>query len=521
LKKRIIDKLFYYYSLKILNIMKMQIVNRLFKLTWLVLIAAMVMVSCDKDDDDDDTPPVVILDGYYITGAATAVTSLTDNGLMSVAKNEVTSEDRTQLREIYMAVKATDGFNIVMVSGSTQKTYGPGADFAMVAEGDLDVEEPKAGLWRGTLAETATKFTVPEDGLYHIAFDSELMMVVMARVNWGLIGAATPGGWTDDTPLPSTGFGLNSMTFEIPEVAMQENQWKFRYSGGWKIIFDADFNNGTSTAGLKVNCNFGGTTEGQFAIAPLVAGGKNFGFETYANYKMTMTWTLGTGHTASFVYVSDADPLPTYPEAMYLVGDGTAYGWDAPGGNADAIMHKCAGGAPTEGIYWKILHIEGGLGFKVSAENWGDPNLGYDQVGEFDANGVTVSSVDGNMSVATSGMYIVVLNLRDDMIKLSVKEAEVYGMGDTFGGWDEDVPANLFTIDNVAKTLTSPDLSASGNIRMYAQHDWIPSWWQAEFNVYNGVIEYRNNSDSDQDPVAGSADQSITLHFDDNTGSIQ
>jgi hypothetical protein len=221
--------------------------------------------------------------------------------------------------------------------------------------------------------------------------------------------------------------------------------------------------------------------------------------------------------------VSDADPLPTFPEAMYLVGDGTAYGWDAPGGNADAIMHKCAGGAPTEGIYWKICHIEGGVGFKVSAENWGDPNLGFDQVEEFDANGVTVSSADGNMSVAASGMYIVVLNLRDDMIKLSIKEAEVYGMGDAFPTnpvWNEDDPANLFTIDVAAKTLTSPALGANGNIRMYAQHDWIPAWWQAEFNVYSGVIEYRNNSDSDQDPVAGTTGQVVTLMFDDNTGTI-
>ena len=51
----------------------MQFVNRLFKLTWMVLLASMVMVSCNKDDDDDDTtPPVVILDGYYVTGDGTA-----------------------------------------------------------------------------------------------------------------------------------------------------------------------------------------------------------------------------------------------------------------------------------------------------------------------------------------------------------------------------------------------------------------------------------------------------------------
>ena len=34
------------------------------------------------------------------------------------------------------------------------------------------------------------------------------------------------------------------------------------------------------------------------------------------------------------------------------------------------------------------------------------------------------------MKVAESGMYIIVLNLRDDQIKVSVKPAEVYGIGD-------------------------------------------------------------------------------------------
>ncbi len=267
------------------------------------------------------------------------------------------------------------------------------------------------------------------------------------------------------------------------------------------------------TAGLKVNANFGGT------IDALVAGGGNMMNDAYAVYKLTMKWELGVGHTAAIEYVKDAEPLASYPDTMYIVGAGTAYGWDAPGTHLDAIMHKAAGGAPSEGIYWKICHIEAGQGFKVSDPGWGSFNFGYAEIEEFDADGVEVTDNGGNMDIATSGMYMVVLNLRDDMIKLSVKEAEVYGMGDAFGGWDEDLPANLFTIDNVAKTLTSPALSADGNIRMYAQHPWIDAWWNAEFNVFTDMIEYRNDG-GDQDPVAGTAGQVVTLMFDDNSGSI-
>ncbi len=55
---------------------------------------------------------------------------------------------------------------------------------------------------------------------------------------------------------------------------------------------------------------------------------------------------------------------------------------------------------------------------------------------------------------------------------------------------------------------------------MYAQHNWIPAWWQAEFRVADGVIDYRNDG-GDQEAVAGTAGQVVTLKFDDNTGSVE
>lgn len=93
-------------------------------------------------------------------------------------------------------------------------------------------------------------------------------------------------------------------------------------------------------------------------------------------------------------------------------------------------------------------------------------------------------------------------------------------IGDAFGSWDAGVETNKFTVDNTAKTLVSPALPASANIRMYADHSWIPDWWNAEFNVFDGVIQYRNDG-GDQEAVPGTAGQVITLHFDDNTGTIE
>ncbi len=497
--------------------MKKVNLSKFMKLTWIALLGlAFIVSSCKKDPDPVD-PPAIVLDGVYVKGAGTALTDFDAKGLMKVTPNEVTKLDKASLKEIYIAVKAgAEGFNIVTVAGSTQKVMGPGSDFALVAEADLDAEEPRDGLWRGSIVETATKFTVPEDGLYHVVYDSELGIVVMAKAVWGIIGGATPGGWGANTPFPAPAFNLNTMTYTIPSVTMGVDSWKFRYSNGWKIILDPTYNNGTATAGLKVNTNFGG------AISALVPGGGDMLNGTYANYKITLTYTLGSPITATFAYESDAVPLPEYPEAMYVVGAGTAYGWPAadPAENPNAAMHKVAGGAPSEGIYWKICHLEAGQGFKVTAAGWSAPNLGFAEVDEYDANGFQITDNGGNMSVAASGMYMIVLNLRDSKVKLSFTEVKVYGIGDAFTDYTEDVPANLFVVDNGAKTVTSPALPTTGNIRMYADHAWIPAWWNAEFNVFNGVIEYRNDG-GDQAAVAGTAGNVVTLSFDDNTGTIQ
>jgi hypothetical protein len=483
--------------------MKRFFIEKLMKLAFIAALAVMTFATSCKEEDE----PTPVEDGIYVKGAGTALTDFDAKGLMKPTKNEVGSVDRPSLYELYVAVKGgADGFNIVIVTGGEPVVYGPGADFDFVELVDRITDEPKtADLWRGSYSVTDTKFTVETDGLYHVVIDTELDIVTLAKVEWGIIGGATQNGWGGSTALTSSAFDLNTMSFTGTDIILTAGDFKFRYSDGWKIVLDGEV--------VRVNTNFGGT------VAALVPGGANIANTVVGKYTITVTWNLDGGTTATVTKTGDYTP-PAYPSAMYIVGSATAYGWDAPGTYPNALMHKCAGGAPTEGIFWKICYLTGGEGFKLAANGWGDPNLGFGDVDEYDATGVTVSDAGGNMSVATSGMYIVVLNLRDNLKKVSVKEAEVYGIGNAFGGlWDEAVPAYKFTIDNVAKTLVSPALTAADNVRMYAEHAWIPAWWNAEFNLYAGVIEYRNDG-GDQTAVPGTVGQVFTLHFDDNTGSV-
>lgn len=484
--------------------MKNKSLRSMLKLSWLMLAMFVAFTACKDDEPKPD--PVLVEDGFYVFGDALAVTDYDFKGLMTATKNEVDGSDRSSLLDIYIAVSETGGFNIGKVTGGEATVYGPGDDFAEVLEEDKIGDEPRGWFSRGSIVESNTQFTVSESGLYHVVYDTELNVAVVAKVEWGIIGGATPDSWSTSTPLTASAFDLNTMSFETTDLILIAGDYKFRYSNGWKIELDGEL--------VRVNTNFGGS------LTDLVPGGDNITNETPGYFTVTVTWSLSNGTSASLTKTDDYTP-PAYPEAMYISGDGSAYGWAEPGTDENAIMHKVAGGGDNVGIYWKICHLAANTGFKLAATGWGNPNLGFADVDEFDTEGLEVTDADGNMQVAESGMFIIVLDLRNDMKKISIKPAEVYGIGDAFGSWDSAVEANKFTVDNAEKTIVSPALSADGNIRMYASHSWINDWWHAEFTVVDGEIEYRNDSSNDPTAVAGTTGQVITLNFDANTGSIQ
>ena len=57
---------------------------------------------------------------------------------------------------------------------------------------------------------------------------------------------------------------------------------------------------------------------------------------------------------------------------------------------------------------------------------------------------------------------------------------------------------------------------------MYAAYSGAEAgnWWQMEFNIYDGKIVYRAGG-GDQEAVAVTAGQTVTLDFNKEAGSIQ
>ena len=159
-------------------------------------------------------------------------------------------------------------------------------------------------------------------------------------------------------------------------------------------------------------------------------------------------------------------------------------------------------------MFWCTRQFTAGKPFKFCAKKeWnGDfTNLGAEDTG------FTVA--DGNCSVAETGLYTVVVDLKAS--KVTIAKAEVYGMGDVFGGWDAGKYPFTINADGTA-SIVAP---AAGNVRMYTA---VPGadWWQSEFNVFDGKIEYRGEG-GDQAAVPVTAGQTVTLNFNAGTGSIQ
>ncbi len=479
------------------------------KITWFFVLFIALLTSFSSCKKDEKTPALNAEDGWYISGEATSFTDLAVTNLFKSTPNEnatVTARDGLYSKYVYLTAGKT--FVITKVIGGVGIVYGATDTITYNPNGKSD--QLKSNIQWGTLA-TGKTLQVPKTGMYQVCFDVNSNKIAVAELtHWGVIGGATPGGWGGNQVMNLVGtLNAETNTYTVANVVLTVDKFKFRHSDGWKIQL-SDTGAMTKDNGVKVNSNYGGTVDA------LVVGGADIPNTVNGVYTLSLTWTKTSGEfTASVIKTGDYTP-PSFPDSMYIAGSAVIYEWN-PGATLSA-MHAVADG-PNKGMYWKICYIEADKGFKLSNKNWSSPNLNFGDVTEFDPTGIAVSADGDNWKIATSGLYMVVLDLRNNTKKVSIKEPMVYGIGDAFGGYDSGKPANLFTVDNTAKTLTSPALPAAGNIRIYASHPWIPAWWNAEFNVFSTDIKYRNDG-GDQDAVPGTAGKVITLHFDDNTGAI-
>ncbi len=374
-----------------------------------VLTIAFGVTSCKKDDPEPT--PVVVLDGTYILGSVTAYTDYNAKAMMKPAYNEVDNNlvprpaPLSTLLELYIPIKAgAAGFKIVTVAGSARTTFGAvtGA-FGVVTTPTND--EPKLPFQRGSVSSTSTTvFTVPEDGFYHVVFDTQAKTVAIMKVVWGLIGAATPGGWSSSTDLTPSAFNPTTYSFSISNLTLGKGEWKLRYSSGWKV--EMDTTNSDPTKWVKVNTNFGG------ASGALVPGGANIVNDAPGIYTVNFAYTLGSGYVLTMTKTGNLPPIDYSTYEMGIIGnaynkpDGTPADWDV---NFGTSLPTIMG---TDYLWSYTLDLIADKEFKFrQGTDWAGKSIGYGDVTWAGPDAANFSNNGGNIKVGVAGNYTILLKI--------------------------------------------------------------------------------------------------------------
>lgn len=169
--------------------------------------------------------------------------------------------------------------------------------------------------------------------------------------------------------------------------------------------------------------------------------------------------------------------------------------------------------------FWTIIYLHEGEQLKFAPQaDWGD-DFGYTGTTINDEAGANItSSSDGNIVVGKAGWYL--LKVQNGSTKtLTVLQPNVYLMGDAAGEWNI-ADSHKFTIPTTEDgVFESPAFAADAELRMCVSVDGF-DWWQSEFMVFDGKIEYRGRGD-DQNRVNVKAGQKVTLNFTAGTGEIK
>ena len=173
----------------------------------------------------------------------------------------------------------------------------------------------------------------------------------------------------------------------------------------------------------------------------------------------------------------------------------------------------------SEEDFWTIIYLHEGEQFKFAPQaGWGG-DFGYTGTTINDEAGANItSSSDGNIVVGKAGWYL--LKVQNGSTKaLTVLQPNVYLIGDAAGEWNV-ADSHKFTVPTTEDgVFESPAFAADAELRMCVSVDGF-DWWNSEFMVFNGKIEYRGRG-NDQNRVNVKAGQKVTLNFTAGTGEIK
>jgi starch-binding outer membrane protein SusE/F len=163
------------------------------------------------------------------------------------------------LINIDSASGSTKTFTINPTKSATGKWGADGATAITTSTGPNFVSS-------GAVKEGGLDITVPSYGIYVIEVNLNTKKVKAALANWGIIGAATPVGWSTSLPLE---FNMTTKKFTTAAagVALTVEQMKFRKNNDWTFALKPP-----TADGIYINGDVLAETGGDPNFKILVAG---------------------------------------------------------------------------------------------------------------------------------------------------------------------------------------------------------------------------------------------------------
>ena len=113
------------------------------------------------------------------------------------------------------------------------------------------------GSFSGVLAESGESDITATAGYYRVRANTTTLLYTVEPTTWGIVGAATPGGWDN-----STGLTYNSSTQKWEGVVtLTAGEFKFRANNAWSINLggDPDGDDSMNYDGPNLSVDAGGT----------------------------------------------------------------------------------------------------------------------------------------------------------------------------------------------------------------------------------------------------------------------
>lgn len=441
--------------------------NLISKWAWALMLGGVFFLSsCDKDDDiiiDPGDGGINVSNGLYITVAGQDPSSTALLSPESVEDDGFSSQSRSGFVGGYVYLEAGD-FQVVQITDkevtatfggaiSPASDMGSGCDF-----NDYFVVATQAN---------GPAFAVAEAGLYKVTHDQTKSELVLYKIEQpGLIGDATPNGWSGDTPLNGT-VNKDGGEWSAEGMILRNGQWKLRFNCRWGIDRRDDPNAGFDPAnGYLLFTNFGG------AANDLKTGNdaSNISQTEDGIYTVTLNWTPRNGFAFNLVRTGDAPELTFDPNdyKFGVIGDATAKGWDEDRN----LLYKKEGA--THGWYG-VVHFAATGEFKFRTNDAWDFSLG----GSLPSDGsVTALAVNGsNIPTPGEGDYYIAIETEDEGKTWNAKMTEfgwsVIGAGSPSGAWDVDTELSSegFDMNGVTTFSLTGDFS-TGEWKFRAGRDW-------------------------------------------------